>query len=212
MKATRFEYLHQTLIHQSIVAVAFLTYFASRDDIVWKFIKSGNTPRVLERSLFAVATLLIAVGAGICTCSRAHSQPENATARVLYWQYIGDFLYSIGLASLAPLWGFVILVAGEGLRIFRLILRVVAATQESQTHSSSLDLRSSVSKDLDPKWGRAFRREAVKWGLLLTMIVFVITLQDRLAEVLAAASFVLSLLLNVSFCRPLEQQRAHLRG
>jgi hypothetical protein len=33
-------------------------------------------------------------------------------------------------------------------------------------------------------------------GLFLTMVVFVITLKDRLAEVLAAASFLIGLLLN----------------
>jgi hypothetical protein len=40
------------------------------------------------------------------------------------------------------------------------------------------------------------RQEAVKWGLFVTMVVFVITLKDRLAEVLAAASFLIGLLVN----------------
>jgi hypothetical protein len=48
-------------------------------------------------------------------------------------------------------------------------------------------------------WGSAFRIEAVKWGILITMIVFVITLRDRVAEYLAAASFLIGALLNAPF-------------
>jgi hypothetical protein len=33
MKATDFDYRHQTLVHQFIVAAAFLTYFVDREDI-----------------------------------------------------------------------------------------------------------------------------------------------------------------------------------
>jgi hypothetical protein len=45
-------------------------------------------------------------------------------------------------------------------------------------------------------WRTAFRKEAVKWGILITMIVFVVTLIDRVAEYLAAASFLIGLLLD----------------
>lgn len=198
MSATDFEYHHQTLVHQLIVALAFLTYVLNRDDVVWHFIKDSNAPRVLEHSLFAVATLLIAVGAGICTWSRAYSVPDGATGQLLRRQYLGDLFYAIGLGSLAPLWGFVILVVGETLRVFRLMQRENARAQNSQTRPSptSQPLAAPVVEELHPKWGRALRQEAVKWGLVLTMIVFVITLKDRLAELLAAASFLIGLLLN----------------
>jgi hypothetical protein len=53
-----------------------------------------------------------------------------------------------------------------------------------------------AAKENHSRLGKAFRKEAVKWGLFLTMVVFVITLKDRLAEVLAAASFLIGLLLN----------------
>jgi hypothetical protein len=53
-----------------------------------------------------------------------------------------------------------------------------------------------AAQELHSGWGKAFRQETVKWGLFLTMVVFVITLKDRLAEVLAAASFPIGLLLN----------------
>jgi hypothetical protein len=38
-----------------------------------------------------------------------------------------------------------------------------------------------------------------KVGILVTMIVFAITLKDRVAEVLAVASFLVGLLFNLAF-------------
>lgn len=173
MKATDFEYRHQRLIHNLIVAAAVLTYLIQPDDIVWRFVKNHADPHALERSAFIVATLFILAGAGICTWARAKN-PRGGSSR-----YIGDFVYAIGLGSLLPIAGFVVLVAGEGVRLLRLALRGDAAAIES-----------------GPRWGRAIRQEVVKWCLVVTMIVFSITLKDRVADVLAAASFVIGLACN----------------
>lgn len=185
MKATEFEYRHQTLIHQSIVAVAFLTYFIERDDIVWRFVKDSAMPRVLERALFIVATLLIAIGAGMCTWARAHDGSELRRTR-----YLGDFLYAIGLGSLAPFSGFVFLVVGEALRLYRLMLR---------EHDQDYSPAGAGAESGDAMWRRAVLREATKWGIFLTMIVFVITLKDRTAEILAVVSFLVGWLCRALF-------------
>jgi hypothetical protein len=196
MKANNFEYGHQTLVHLMIVAVAFLTYLVDRDDIVWRFVKDSTAPRTWERSLFLIATLALAVGAGLCTWARAlpkrNISPGLGQNRDLRRpRYLGELSFAIGLASLAPLWGFVILVAGEALRLFRLMRR-----EDDQAPASSPQANSKA------RWGRALRQEVGKWAMLLTMIVFVITLKDRLAEVLAAASLLTGLLLNAPFFTP----------
>ena len=49
MKATDFEYRHQTLVHQLIVGAAFLTYLIDRDDIVWRLVKRNTSQ---SRTLF----------------------------------------------------------------------------------------------------------------------------------------------------------------
>jgi len=192
MKATDFEYRHQTLIHQFIVAAAFLIYLVQRDDIVWRFVKDSTQPRELERSLFAIATLFIAAGAAICISARAYHTAEGVAAVGPYRylrhpRHIGDLVYAIGLGSLAPLWGFVILVAGEGLRVFRVIRR-------EDDHSQSLSTPPPLARD--PAWGKAFRQEAIKCGIFLTMIVFLFTLNDRIAEILLGTSFLIGLLAN----------------
>lgn len=168
MRATNFEYRHQTLVHQLMVGAGFLTYLIDPDDIVWRFVRNSSAPRLWERSLFIVATVLIAIGATLCMQARAFHRPTH----------LGELLYAIGLGSLMPLPGFVILIFGESLRIFRL-------------------RRRGDQETFDSGWGTAFRRETVKWGILLTMIVFSITLKDRHAETLAVVSFLAGLLFNL---------------
>lgn len=76
-----------------------------------------------------------------------------------------------------PLAGFVILVTGQTIRILRLA-----------------GSRDDAGK---PSWAGAMRREAAKWGLLLTMSVFSITLVDRHADIGAGASYLIWALLNL---------------
>jgi len=120
-------------------------------------------------------------------------------------RYFGDLLYAIGLASLFPLWGFIILVASETLRVFRLIQGEDPRTRNLLSHMlpTALPLIPPAAQECHSGWGKAFRQETVKWGLFLTMVVFVITLKDRVAEVLAAASFLIGLLLNAPILRSL---------
>src|SRR5882757_3797791 len=139
MKATDFEYRHQTLVHQFMVAAAFLTYFVDREDIVWRFVKDSSAPRGFERFFFIVATVFIVVGAAICTYTRVYPRPESTIGMESYRhlhrsRYFGDVLYAIGLATLFPLWGFSILVAGEALRVFRLIQREDPRTRNLLQH------------------------------------------------------------------------------
>lgn len=175
MAASDFEFRHQRLIHNLIVAAAVLTYLIQPDDIVWRLVKDRPEPHALERYIFILATLFIVAGAAICTAARAKGGGERR-------RYFGDFVYAIGLGSLFPVAGFVVLVAGEGIRLLRLALRGGAEGMES-----------------GPRWGRAIRLEAVKWCLVVSMIVFVITLKDRVADILVAASFVIGLICNARF-------------
>lgn len=204
MRATDFEYRYQRLLHLLIVGVAVLTYLIWPDDIVWKFVRSSAAPHELERVFFIVAMLLIAAGAILCTTARAYDVSAD-NIRAGPYRYLrhprpmGDFLYSIGLGSLTPLAGFVILVVGEALRLFRLTRREHDEVQNLRLRPSPISRTQAMRKDSSPEWTKALRQEAAKWGLVLTMILFIITLQDRLADILVAASLLLGLLFNAPF-------------
>jgi len=195
LNATGFEYRHQTLVHQLIVAAAFATYLVDREDIVWRLVKNTATPHVLERSIFIVAVVFVAVGAGLCTWAHAYRRVYSTTSNHPHSlhhrsRYLGDLSYAIGLGSLAPVPGFLVLVGGEAFRLLRLNRRT-----DSQLSAPPASLPGDAEQR-SPEWKNAFRQKAAKWAILATMIVFVITLQDRLAEVLALASFLVGVLVK----------------
>lgn len=196
MKATQFECRRPILVHQIIVAVAVLTYVIDRDDVIWRFVKDTAEPHKLERYLFIVATLFVAVGAGIATWARAQGHSNSSSGNESRWnprhaRYFGELCYAIGFGSLLPLAGFMILVLGDALRVYRLSRREDDPT-ECATPEPHLGGRKSLP------WRTAIRKEAVKWGILMSMIVFAITLKDRQADILIVASFIIGTLLNAA--------------
>jgi hypothetical protein len=203
MKATNFEVNHPILIHQVIVATAFATYLADRDDVVWRFIRQFPNNRFLEHAIFLLATIFVGAGAALCTT--ANASPGNSTAETTkssafighsrslrHAGYFGEWLFALGLASLAPFWGAILLVAGEGLRLLRLACR-----DRSEFQSAPLNPASDQRASPPPQWPRAFRLQAAKWGMFITMILFSIMLIDRLAETMAVASVIIWMLLNL---------------
>ena len=187
MKATEFEVRHRALLHFLLIAAAFLSYLFQRDDIVWAWVKDSPQNRLFERSLFALATVFLGAGASICTWVRTRPRVpagNSGTGSVPYAGYVGNLFFSVGLGSLAPLSGFVILVVGQALLGFRLLRRSAALG------------RAEVSQPT-ASLPQAIRQEAAKWGLFFTMIVFTVLLVDRVAEILSVASLLLSVILNL---------------
>jgi protein-S-isoprenylcysteine O-methyltransferase Ste14 len=211
VRATDFEYRHQTLLHLLIVAISFLTYLFDRDDIVWALVRGQAHPRFLERLLFALATLFIGVSTVVRTWAGAYPWPPDPGFPPPFrrdgpYRYLrnprqlANILFAIGLASLAPLWGFAFLIAGEAILALRLIEREKEANDaESVGLAAPIAAPPHVVQRSPPRlpvWGKAFRQESAKWGLLLTMIVFTSLLKDRVAEVLVVASFMVWIVLN----------------
>ena len=199
VKATRFEFRHQTLLHLLVVGLAFITYLFAPDDIVWLIVRNSTHVHLYERALFALAALFIGVGATLCTWALAYPEPDLSASlpvasdgphgHLRYLLHFGRLLYAIGLGSLTPVPGFVILIAGEALLVFRLMRR---------TETPENAVRPALpAHNLVPNWKKALRQESVKWGIFVTMIIFAIVLVDRIADYLVLASFLLWLFLNL---------------
>lgn len=184
--ATDFERRHPAIIRHALIASAVATYFFDRDDVVWRFIKASPDRRALEHGCFLIATILIGAGAALCT--RADLSEERG-------RFAGEFLYAAGFGSLVPLAGFVVLVCGELVRIVRLMLRNGAEARSEQI--ADLRLMAAQTGGERGNWGVAFRQQAAKWGIFLSMIAFAITLTDRLVEILACASGAVWAVLNL---------------
>ena len=206
MKATDFERRHPNLIRHGLIAAAVATYLFDPDDVVWRFIKNYPDRRVLEHGFFCVATILIGAGAALCTnadvCERREETvgsnqwiPGEADSERIRRRSFGEFLYAVGFASLVPLTGFFLLVCGEFLRIVRLMRREGAGVEAERIS----DARSSRVQpgNATQGWGVAIRQQAAKWGVFVSMIVFTVTLKDRLVEILACASGAVWAILNL---------------
>jgi hypothetical protein len=164
---------------------------------------------LLEHGLFLIATLLIGSAAILCTRSGAFIAPAGpgdvlsvSYGRLRRAQLFGEWCYAIGLASLAPLWGSVLLITAESIRILRLVRyeRALSKDRESLNDQSARALKAKPDEPaLD--WGSAFRLQVTKWGVFLTMIVFTTTLIDRVADYGIVASVLAWLPMNLPFRR-----------
>lgn len=95
-----------------------------------------------------------------------------------------------------------VLTVGAAIRILRLIGREEAELEKQQGERFGEFCRRvprifpsfrprTPAAGLKPQWGQAFRGEAFMWGFFPTMVGFTITLQDRVAEMLAGVTLVL---------------------
>jgi hypothetical protein len=192
--ASEFEIRHAKLIRRVIVLAAWATYLVDREDVVWRFIRQYPNRLLLEHSAFGFATLLIGTAAVLCTrTGAAEATSENGTLAgpiegknpFPREQLLGELLYAIGLASLVPLLGSVLLVVGECVRVLRLGLFRKAPDASHRPTIKPGHL------------GKAIGPQAVKWGIFLTMIVFAVTLVDRVADYGILASVLLWAALNL---------------
>jgi hypothetical protein len=203
-RASAFEDRHPVLVHQLLLLVSVLTYLTDPEDVVWRYIKHTSDARMLEHLCFVAAAVALGAGAWLCTWATAKGlSAESTDPGPSRMRDTGEILHAIGIGSLLPLAGFLVLVCGETIRIGRReILRTHTAQQcdvstgewqEGKVAklqifpSHSLPTRSSA-------WRQAARIYIGAWFAFLSMIVFSATLLDRLAEILFAATLLVSLL------------------
>jgi hypothetical protein len=188
MKATRFEYRHQTLLHILLVGLALLSYLVQPDDIVWALVRYHSNSALLERIVFGIGAIMILSSAALDTWANAYPPAAHYPLR------LARLLLASALGLLLPLSGALTLVAGEVILVFRLFLR-------DRESAAAQHLEPSVRPDFPVRrvsgaWEAAFRTAASKWGLAASMIAFTVTLQDRIAEIGAALSFLVWLALK----------------
>jgi hypothetical protein len=182
MRATDFEYRHQTLLHLLVVGLGVSTYFLTRDDIVWALVRHHSNSRFLEQAAFGVGTLLLLGCAVLETWARAY--PQSVVL------LLARLLFALVVGLLVPLPGTIVIVGGEALLVFRLFVR-------DHDHATP---------GAPAAWGEAFRRAASKWGLAASMIVFTWTLKDSVAEIGGGLSVLVWFVLNFPrLMRPREE-------
>lgn len=234
MIATDFEFRRRSLLNLIHFWLAFQLYSFDRVNVVWAFVP-WNTPRgaIIARVIFGIGALLLGIAAAIRTWAAAYLQSTVVHDKALHTErivadgpyrhvrnplYIGTFLLCFGLGLLASRAGFLLLVIGGAIRILRLIGREEEQIEKEQGEQFRQfcrrvprlfpSLRPRIPPaGLAPQWGQAFRGEAFMWGFFIAMTGFVITLQDRVVEVLAGATLLLWFLQRFAWGRR-ERARA----
>ena len=93
MKATGFEYRHQTLLHLLLVGLAVATYLRNPDDIVWAAVRGHSDSALLERVVFGAGAVMLLGSAVLETWASAQDAPwAKRLARILLALGVGQLL------------------------------------------------------------------------------------------------------------------------
>jgi hypothetical protein len=200
-QASGFELRHPWLLHNGLLLASVLTYWIDREDVVWRFIKAVPHARLLEHLSFGSAAVLIALGIWLSFLA-AHRDFGPRSIEATGW---GGVFYAAGLGTLFPLSGFLLFVFGEFVRIARF------ESARSRHRESLQDLVEGPKPMLpDPSrpsgfpWKSVLVHQAAACCAFLSMAVFSMTLVDRLAEYLFAATALVSVLAH--FLAPRHEQ------
>ena len=169
------------MIYQTLLAAAVLTYLVDRQDIVWRYVKDASNARLLEHLCFATAAVSLAAGAFLCTWATVKELSGKTDSG--FAASAGEIFRAIGIGSLLPLAGFLILVCGEAICVVR-------------RHNACARDRQKEKATQPCAWWQAARVHLGAWLAFLSMAVFSVMLVDRVAEVLFATTLLVSLLIH----------------
>ena len=185
-----------SIVRAALLLVGVSTYLIFPDDVVWRFIKTAPHARVLEHALFGVAAAILGFALLLKVKASAHPENQHSRGRSRITVTVASLLQAIGIGSLLPLPGFLLLVLGD----------VAASLLLYGRHSTAEDPRSEGEDSRRaPGPLQAFRwRDALATHLglccaFLSMAIFSVVLIDRVADALFAMTSLVSIAAN---CRP----------
>jgi hypothetical protein len=182
-RAESFALRHPFVVHGAIVLLGWCAYGFDRVDVVWCFVRSSGNARTLEHAGFGFAALLI--GLGIWLGAWPSGNQVNWAAddvRTIRCRSIGEILHAAGIATLLPLAGAIVLILAETTRSLLF----------AHAKMGEIAARAAVARPA-PMSGlgiarRFFIRHIAGICAFVSMLVFSITLRDRLADALFATT------------------------
>jgi hypothetical protein len=190
---------HPFVIHGFIVVFCWLTYLKDPEDIVWRFVKVSPNARSLEHLAFGVAAVLLGVAVALGAWPSGNTTNfERRDMRSTRLRCIGEILHGIGISSLLPISGCILLVCGEVIRsthYARSRTRLAAHAENSpgtmRVHSQarvSVETGGRMTSSRKLAWRRIIVTHIAEICAFLSMLAFSISLRDRLADVLFLAT------------------------
>ncbi len=180
-------------IRMVLLVAALFTYLISPDDVVWHFIKMSAHPRVLEHIFFGIAASMLGISLLLELAASAQAEAQDVQDSHCTRATLSRLLQSIGIGSLLPLPGFLLLVIGN----------VVVSLSLHRGHQTAGDVKPGMYLQRAKSTLRALRWRntlATHIGLclaFLSMVAFSIVLIDRVADVLFATTALVSIAANL---------------
>ena len=168
------------LIHGLVLLFGWGTYLLDRDDVLWRFIRHSPQSRLLEHLGFGGAAAAIGIGI-LLGCWRTDRDYcwEGWTPGVIRRRCAGEILHGIGLATLVPVAGFVLIVCGEAIRSVRYAGLKMRIAREG---GGGLPGGIPITAPPGPAWKWLVLSQAGMWCAFVSMVIFSIILIDHAAD------------------------------
>ena len=164
-----------SMLRPTLFLASLATYFASPEDVVWRFIKLNPDARRIEHFAFGIAATLLGVALVLKVQASVSRDPPGTRTT------IANVLQAIGIGSLLPLPGFLLFVLGDlGISLLPTKRRSTLSRQPLGAQTAS--------------WRGALVEHIGLCCAFVSMIVFSAALIDRLADALFATSALIALL------------------
>jgi hypothetical protein len=174
------------IIRVALIVVGLSTYFIDPDDVVWRFVKAASHARVLEHICFGTAAailglaLLLKMKASVDATKQEIHDPSRIRGAAV------SLLEAIGIGSLLPLPGFLLLVLGDlGVSLLLYGLHPTAEDPEAR-----LDSHRNLQAF---RWRDALATHLGLCCAFFSMLLFSVMLIDRVADVLFAVTALISI-------------------
>ena len=179
-RANALELRRPYLIHGLVLLIGWGMYLLDRDDVLWRFIRHSSHSRLLEHLGFGCAAAAIGLGILLgCWRTDRDYRAEGWTPGVIRRRCAGEILHGIGLASLVPVAGFVLIVCGEAIRSVRYAKLKLRIARE---HGGGVPCGVPVAVPPGPAWKWLVLSQAGMWCAFVSMVIFSIVLIDHAAD------------------------------
>lgn len=180
------------VVRAALLLVGVSTYLISPDDVVWRFVKTAPDARRLEHAFFGIAAATLGFALLIKLNASAHPENQYNRTRSRITAAAGSLLQAIGIGSLLPLAGFLVLVLGDvGASLFLNCRHSIA-----EDSGAERDSRRDRSPLQTSRWGTALAAHIGLCFAFLSMAIFSVVLMDRVADVLFAMTALISIVAN----------------